>query len=213
MSNGIGAAERSSYPSVRSTRSIASPLSLNRLATSVLRIRASGRSARRMLPYSSRGISTPAISRRSSTLSLLAIPSAIIATPSGRPETLRFKIAPSRTSHASDRLIVGLRNSSGIRVIVAAEALPIPSAKCPVCRPIATMKYHRFVVRESSLRFITIPAPTCRAVSYPKVGIPPGKGRSLSIVLGTCATRISPLAFLAISLAPNDVSSPPMVIK
>ncbi len=55
-------------------------------------------------------------------------------------------------------------NSSGISVSVAPAALPMPSARWPALRPIATTKYHRDVVLASTIRFCTICTPTCRAV-------------------------------------------------
>ena len=68
---------------------------------------------------------------------------------------------------------------------VAPAALPMPRARCPALRPIATTKYQRLVVRESSMRLRTSSVPRCRAVWKPKVGMLPGSGMSLSIVLGT----------------------------
>ena len=60
-------------------------------------------------------------------------------------------------------------NSSGMIVNVAPAALPIPSARCPAVRPMATTKYHRDVVFASVMRFRTTSTPTDRAVWYPKV--------------------------------------------
>jgi len=50
-------------------------------------------------------------------------------------------------------------NSSGMIVHVALAALPMPSVKCPVGRPIVTPRYQRPVVFESSMRLFTIPTP------------------------------------------------------
>jgi hypothetical protein len=70
-------------------------------------------------------------------------------------------------------------------IVVTPAAIPLCKARWPADRPITTTKYHRFVVRESSMRFRNSSKMSCRAVSKPKVGMSPGKGRSLSIVLGT----------------------------
>ena len=50
-----------------------------------------------------------------------------------------------------------------------------------------------------------------RAVSKPNVGVEPGSGKSLSIVLGTWATRMLPPLRLSTWLPEKAVSSPPMV--
>ena len=76
-------------------------------------------------------------------------------------------------------------HSSATIVSVAPAALPMPSAKCPALRPMATMMYQRRVDLASSIRFRTSSTPTCRAVSKPNVGTCGGSGRSLSIVFGT----------------------------
>ena len=60
-------------------------------------------------------------------------------------------------------------NSSGMSVSVAPAALPMPSARCPAFRPMATTKYQREVVFASTIRFLTISTPMCRAVWKPKV--------------------------------------------
>ena len=44
-------------------------------------------------------------------------------------------------------------------VHVALTALPMPSVKCPVGRPIVTPKYQRPVVFASSMRLFTMPTP------------------------------------------------------
>ena len=44
-------------------------------------------------------------------------------------------------------------------VSVAPAALPMPSARCPAFRPIATTKYQRDVVFASTIRFLTISTP------------------------------------------------------
>ena len=75
----------------------------------------------------------------------------------------------------------------------------------------ATTRYHRWVVMASVIRLLTRPTPTLLAVSKPKVGMPPGSGRSLSMVFGTCATRRAPPAASASRDAENAVSSPPIV--
>ena len=53
--------------------------------------------------------------------------------------------------------------------------------------------------------------PTLRAVVNPKVGMSPGRGRSLSMVLGTCTTRMRRAERSATNRADKAVSSPPMV--
>ena len=75
----------------------------------------------------------------------------------------------------------------------------------------ATTRYHRWVVMASVIRLLTSSIPTLLAVSKPKVGMPPGSGRSLSMVFGTCATRRPPPAAPASRDAENAVSSPPIV--
>ena len=54
---------------------------------------------------------------------------------------------------------VGGANSSATSVSVAPAALPMPSARWPVLRPIATTKYQRDVVFASTIRFLTISTP------------------------------------------------------
>jgi hypothetical protein len=66
---------------------------------------------------------------------------------------------------------------------------------------------------EAVIRLLTSPAPTLRAVSKPKVGVPPGSGRSLSMVFGTCTTPRPVPAAWASRDAENAVSSPPIVIS
>jgi hypothetical protein len=82
-------------------------------------------------------------------------------------------------------------------------------AKCPALRPIAVTRYQRPVVWASTRRLWHSIPPSCRAVSKPKVGASPGSGKSLSMVLGTCATRMPPAAS-ATAAALVAVSSPPM---
>ncbi len=60
-------------------------------------------------------------------------------------------------------------NSSGIRVSVAPAALPMPSARWPALRPMAMTKYQREVVFASTIRFLTMSTPMCRAVWKPNV--------------------------------------------
>ena len=78
----------------------------------------------------------------------------------------------------------------------------MPSASGPDLRPIETARYHRPVVRASSISDSIIAAPTARAVSKPKVGAFSGSGRSLSMVFGTVATPICPPVRSAILEAP-----------
>ena len=96
-------------------------------------------------------------------------------------------------------------------VRVAPADFPMPTARWPADRPIATTRYHRRVVIASVIRLLTSWTPTLRAVSKPNVGVPPGSGRSLSMVFGTCATHRPPPAASASRDAENAVSSPPIV--
>ena len=164
-----------------------------------------------MNPFSSRSISGMAF-MRSSSGNRRANPSDMMATPKGRPCATRFSIVVSRMSvRCSRRMGSSLGNSSAITLRVAPAAFPIPTAKWPADRPMATTKYHRFVVMASVMRLFTMSTPKLRAVSKPNVGTPPGSGRSSSIVLGTCATRIEPPAVSASRSAEYAVSSPPIV--
>ena len=80
---------------------------------------------------------------------------------------------------------------------MAPAAFPMPSARCPALRPIATTTYQRRVDLASSIRLRTSSTPTCRAVWNPNVGTCGGSGRSLSIVFGTCTLRMAPARVLA----------------
>ena len=140
------------------------------------------------------------------------MPSASTATPKGRPWAIRLSIEVSRTSTRRDSRMGSSRgNSSAITVRVAPADFPIPRARWPADRPMATTRYHRWVVMASVIRLLTSWTPTLLAVSKPKVGVPPGSGRSLSMVFGTCATRRPPPAAAASRDAENAVSSPPIV--
>ncbi len=125
----------------------------------------------------------------------------------------RFTMAPSRIRAARSSRMGFSGKSSGIRVRVAPAALPAPRARCPALRPITTTKYQRWVVRASSIMRETTWVACSRAVSNPKVGMPWGSGKSLSMVLGTWATAIRPSASSATRRAEKAVSSPPMVIR
>jgi hypothetical protein len=140
------------------------------------------------------------------------MPSASTATPKGRPWAIRLSIEVSRTSTRRDSRRGSSRgNSSAITVRVAPADFPMPRARWPAERPMATTRYHRWVVMASVIRLLTSSTPTLLAVSKPKVGVPPGSGRSLSMVFGTCATRRPPPAASASRDAENAVSSPPIV--
>ena len=140
------------------------------------------------------------------------MPSASTATPKGRPWAIRLSIEVSRTSTRRDSRMGSSRgNSSAITVRVAPADFPMPRARWPAERPMATTRYHRWVVMASVIRLLTSWTPTLLAVSKPKVGVPPGSGRSLSMVFGTCATRRPPPAASASRDAENAVSSPPIV--
>jgi hypothetical protein len=126
------------------------------------------------------------------------MPSASTATPNGRPWAIRLNIAVSMMSTScASRMGSSPGNSSAIKVRVAPAALPMPRARWPAERPIATTRYHRRVVKASVIRLLTNWTPTLRAVWKPKVGAPPGSGRSLSMVFGTWATRRLPPAVSA----------------
>ena len=98
-------------------------------------------------------------------------------------------------------------------VSVAPAALPIPSARCPAFRPIATTMYQRRVDLASSIRFLTSSTPTCRAVWKPNVGTCGGSGRSLSIVFGTCTLWMAPAERSLMKRDESAVSSPPIVTR
>ena len=136
-----------------------------------------------------------------------------MATPKLRPIARRLTMAPSTMSQMWAKETVASGNSSATTVSVAPAALPIPSARWPALRPIATTTYQRRVDRASSIRLRTSSAPTCRAVWKPKVGTCGGSGRSLSIVLGTWTLRIVPCERSATVRDDSAVSSPPMVTR
>ena len=77
--------------------------------------------------------------------------------------------AGERVDHRLEADAAGRANSSGMSVSVAPAALPMPSARWPALRPIATTKYQREVVLASTIRFLTISTPTWRAVWKPNV--------------------------------------------
>jgi hypothetical protein len=108
--------------------------------------------------------------------------------------------------------IGGFGNSSGISVIGAPAALPAPSARCPAERPIITTKNQRLVVSCRAGAARSRGAVLARGLESER-GTPSGSGRSLSIVFGTCATRIRPPACSATRLDDDAVSSPPIVIR
>ena len=140
------------------------------------------------------------------------MPSASTATPKGRPWAIRLSIEVSRTSTSrASGMGSSPGNSSPITTRVAPADFPMPRARCPAERPMATTRYHRWVVIASVIKLLTSWTPTLRAVSKPNVGMPPGSGRSLSMVLGTCATRRPAPAVWASRDAENAVSSPPIV--
>ena len=87
-----------------------------------------------------------------------------------------------------------LGNSSAITVSVAPAAFPIRTARWPADLPIARTMNHRLVVMASVMRLFTSSTPQCRAVWNPKVLVPLGRGRSLSMVFGTWATLSRPPA-------------------
>ena len=119
-------------------------------------------SSNRTWPWSSCSMFSSWSSSRGSTAS--ATPSAITATPSRRPPARRFKCVPTRMSTMRDSGTGRLGNSSGISVTVAPTALPIPSARWPALRPMATMTYQRDVVLASTIKLLTSSTPTWRAV-------------------------------------------------
>ena len=64
----------------------------------------------------------------------------------------------------------------------------MPRARWPACRPITVTKNQRSVVAASCMRLRTSSLPRLQAVVKPNVMMSLGSGRSLSMVLGTCAT-------------------------
>ncbi len=120
-------------------------------------------------------------------------PSAMTATPSRRPTLRRLMTDPTSVSTISSRPMRS-PNSSGMRVMVAPAALPMPRARWPALRPMAITKYQRPVVLASTIRLVTTWTPTWRAVWKPKVSTHGGRSRSLSIVLGAWTTRSRPAA-------------------
>ena len=94
------------------------------------------------------------------------MPSASTATPKGRPWAIRLSIEVSMTSTRRDsRRGSSRRNSSAITVRVAPAAFPMPRARWPAERPMATTRYHRWVVMASVIRLLTSSTPTLLAVS------------------------------------------------
>jgi hypothetical protein len=139
-------------------------------------------------------------------------PSAITATPSFRPSARRLMIAPDQRVDHGLEADGRLGNSSGMRVSVAPAALPMPRARCPALRPMATTKYQREVVWASTMRFLTMRR-RCGAPSGSRRCRWGGRSRSLSMVFGTWTTRRRPAAFSASCDAEKAVSSPPMVMS
>src|SRR5271166_1469995 len=159
-----------------------SPRSLKRSLTCLASRRSSSSSASRTWPCSSRSTSGMALAS-SSRGRRRPMPSASTATPKGRPWAIRLSIEVSRTSTRRDSRMGSSRgNSSAITVRVAPADFPMPRARWPAERPMATTRYHRWVVMASVIRLLTRPISTLLAVSKPKVGAPPGSGRSLSMV-------------------------------
>ena len=122
-------------------------------------------------------------------------------------------IAPSTMSQMWANDTVSSANSSAMMLSVAPAALPMPSARWPALRPIATTTYQRRVALASSIRLRTSSTPTCRAVWKPKVGMCGGSGRSLSIVFGTWTLLIVPCERSLTVRDESAVSSPPMVTR
>ncbi len=187
------------------------PRWLSRPCTSAFTLRARSTSAKRTCPCSSRSTSSSPASSAGSSLSIR--PSASTATPKCRPMACRLMIAPSTMSQIAAKGTYAEANSSAITVSVAPAALPIPSARCPALRPMATTTYQRRVDRASSMRLRTSSTPAWRAVWKPNVGTCGGRGRSLSIVFGTCTTRMAPCECSPMVRDESAVSSPPIVIR
>ena len=99
---------------------------------------------------------------------------------------------PSRTSTSRWMGTWPSGNSSAMTVRVAPAAPPMPRARCPAWRPITVTKNHLPVVAASFIRFRTSSMPRSTAVVKPKVGMSGGRGRSLSMVLGTWTTATRP---------------------
>ena len=184
---------------------------MSRPSTSALTLRARSTSAKRTWPWSSRSTSDRPASSSGSSLSIS--PSARTATPNVRPIARRLMIAPSTMSQMWANDTVPSANSSAMMLSVAPAALPMPSARWPALRPIATTTYQRRVALASSIRLRTSSTPTCRAVWKPKVGTCGGSGRSLSIVFGTWTLLIVPCDRSLTVRDESAVSSPPMVTR
>ena len=104
-------------------------------------------------------------------------------------------MAPARMSTRMRRVGLWRGNSSGITVKVAPAALPMPSARWPALRPMATTKYQREVVLASTIRFLTnLDAEVAGGVVAEGIHRRV-ESRSLSMVLGTWTTRSLPAAF------------------
>ena len=116
---------------------------MSRPSTSALTLRARSTSAKRTWPWSSRSTSDRPASSFGSSLSIS--PSARTATPNVRPIARRLMIAPSTMSQMWANETVSSVNSSAMMVSVAPAALPMPSARWPALRPIATTTYQRRV--------------------------------------------------------------------
>ena len=122
-------------------------------------------------------------------------------------------IAPASVSTMVFSRIGGV-NSSGMSVSVAPAALPMPSARWPALRPIATTKYQRDVVLASTIRFLTISTPKWRAVWKPKVST---CGGQVEVVVDRLRARgrrgCGRRRALPSCIAEKAVSSPPMVMS
>ena len=98
----------------------------------------------------------------------------------GAAAARRLTIAPTSVSTIVERRTLLPRNSSGMSVSVAPAALPMPSARWPAFRPMATTKYQRPVVLASTIRLWTISTPTC---ARRLVAEGPDVGRQVEIVV------------------------------
>ena len=117
------------------------------------------------------------------------------ATPKGRPWAIRLSIEVSSTSTRRDsrrdcrRGSPAIDREGGPGRLSNAQGQVAASGPWPPPGTTAGWSW-----RPPVIRLMTSSTPTLRAVSKPKVGAPPGSGRSLSMVFGTCATRRPPPA-------------------
>jgi len=129
----------------------------------------------------------------------------------------RHAIAPSLGQTLNDRTgqdvdqvlerVLQRGNSSGITVMVAPVALPMPRARCPALRPMATRSTSATWSWRRPSGLHQLHADVARGLVAERVD----HGSRFEIVvdgLGTCTTRILPAARSETFIAENAVSSP-----